>query len=507
MNYIEEASKGSSLKNIIQSVSDFVLPKNQSKNNINRVRAAGNYLDRSSIAKASKDLIASFPVLCDDTITPATAAMITKAVERNSVTMLQLVLTSAYLSGSNAREVLGQWHKNLDKSMDMDDYLDIAQNIDDYANTMFKHESTVLESAAMKNDIANMFKESLNHRYPLSSFSESSLMDFSVYANKRTGNIEVYTEAQDPDEKQEKALSNIRKRLDRMEDKEFRERELKDRIKQSEEDRRQRAMQADEDRLARQGQFNKSYELDKARSNRDEIKDKRDYFKSMLLDNDAKKVNELVPSLLIIRYQAIDPNETDDSRFRMHDMEAIIGVKARLIPCDAGEIVDRIRSIEKTKVSLLNLIRATTGEISFARDFVGAVDQAKIEAKQNTRLSKTSPIWRTLQNRSNKSVANRLRKNVANDASAITSLVVSSEIVNLLKKEYNIDISNIAKAKYIMEQYNLIALILVDEQVEVVRFLYDGEKYFQDYSFNNLERETGDGSYKKVINLISKMNR
>ena len=58
-----------------------------------------------------------------------------------------------------------------------------------------------------------------------------------------------------------------------------------------------------------------------------------------------------------------------------------------------------------------------------------------------------------------------------------------------------------------MESYNLMGLVIVDESVEVARFLFDGEKYFQDYSFGSLERETGDSSYKKVINLISKINR
>src|SRR5574344_799732 len=78
-----------------------------------------NGLDRSSIMKASKDLIMSFPVICSDTITPQTAIMITKAVERNCVTTLQLLFSSAYLSGSNGREILKQWHNNMDNSFNM----------------------------------------------------------------------------------------------------------------------------------------------------------------------------------------------------------------------------------------------------------------------------------------------------------------------------------------------------------------------------------------------------
>ena len=88
-----------------------------------------------------------------------------------------------------------------------------------------------------------------------------------------------------------------------------------------------------------------------------------------------------------------------------------------------------------------------------------------------------------------------------------TTLVLTSEEVNFMKSEYNIDLNIPAKAKGIMEQYNLMCLCIVDEEVEVARFLFDGDKYFQDYSFSALERETGDSSYKKIINLMSKMNR
>ena len=135
------------------------------------------------------------------------------------------------------------------------------------------------------------------------------------------------------------------------------------------------------------------------------------------------------------------------------------------------------------------------------------IEQAKIVAKRNSSLSKTSPIWRTLQHRSAKSTMNRLRRNKANDAGAITTLVLNATEVNALKKAYNIDLYNISTVQEVMENYNFMGVVIVDEDMEVARFLFDGEKYFQDISFTSLERETGDGSYKKVVNLISKINR
>jgi hypothetical protein len=229
-----------------------------------------------------------------------------------------------------------------------------------------------------------------------------------------------------------------------------------------------------------------------------------DYFKAQLLDSDVKKANELVPSLMIIRYNVVDANNPQNHNVVQ---EFIAGVKARLISCSAREIQDNITSVTSNRVSLVNLIRATTKEISFAKDFVAAIDQAKIDAKQSSRLSKTSPIWRSLQARATKSGLNRLRKNKANDASAITSLIISMELSNVIKNDKNIDLSNPKVAAFIMESYNLMALVVVDEQTETAHFLLDGERYYQDYTFGALERETGDGSYKKIINLISKINR
>jgi hypothetical protein len=58
-----------------------------------------------------------------------------------------------------------------------------------------------------------------------------------------------------------------------------------------------------------------------------------------------------------------------------------------------------------------------------------------------------------------------------------------------------------------MDAYNFMDVVIVDENFEVARFLFDSGNYFEDISFAMLERESGDSSYKKVINLISKINR
>ncbi len=82
-----------SLKSIMDVIDDF-----KDKHFNFKKKPNGSYLDRSSISKATKDIIASFPVICSDTISPPVASMVAKATERNCVVMLQLLFSSAYFS-------------------------------------------------------------------------------------------------------------------------------------------------------------------------------------------------------------------------------------------------------------------------------------------------------------------------------------------------------------------------------------------------------------------------
>lgn len=509
MPYIEEATKISSLGKLVDLTKSF--SSNLDKNKSSGLKSGT--LTKSSIMKASKDLVLSFPVLCSNTVTPQTAMMITKAIERNCVTTLQLLFASSYLKGSDGQEVLKKWHKNMDTDFAVDDYLDTVD--------------TALQTIDQGLDkLAVSFKEAFledQKRYPLSSFSESSVLEFDV-SRDYNGNFQV-TRRNYVNEAENKFINTKWGMMDKDQAQFYQNDEkigMQANSQQNQQYNADRSYEFEKQKFAsqnarndardrREEEYNKSkldidrqsLNLQKSRNSRGELTDQIDFFTKQLMDSDVKKCNELVPSMIIVRFNIVDP-EADNA---MVEKQFIAGVKARLIPCDSMEIINKIAAINKTKPSLVNLVRATTGEISLARDFIFAIDQAKIDAKAGTKLSKTSPIWRSLQSRSTRSGMNRLKKNKANDAGAITTLVLTAEEVNMLKKEYNFDLYNISKAKFVMESYNLMTLVVVDEEIEVARFLLDGEQYYQDYSFNSLERETGDGSYKKVINLISKINR
>lgn len=537
MPYVHE---GGTFSTIISALQDFRELKDFNKSRNDRgVGTQYASLQRSSIMRASKDLVMSFPVLCSNTLTPSTASMISKAVERNCVTTLQLLFSSAYLKGHSGQEVIKRWHNNIDNDMSMDEYMDLIDTVSQTFESGLLAEAANYESEMVESCIHN------TKRYPLSSFSERSIGSFSVREGyngytvrqsinevdiigpdgRRVGSVGgFYDPANSQTIDKDQWDANMRyaeyqqrnaqmaaqqqQNINRNNYTSARDKKADDFNQAKFDYEKKRNAARDQHEIDKfnhtQSMDYKNYALDVERNQRGKLVDQQGYFTKMLMDNDVKKCNELVPSMIIVQFQATDPSNPDI----VFPQQFIAGVKARLIPCDSFEIMDRIRSIEKNKISMINLVRATTKEISFSRDFVAGIEQAKIEAKQNSKLSRTSPIWRSLQARATKSGINRLKKaNKANDAGAITTLVVSQEEVNFLKKEYNIDINIPSKAKFVMESYNLMGLVIVDESVEVARFLFDGEKYFQDYSFGSLERETGDSSYKKVINLMSKINR
>jgi len=240
---------------------------------------------------------------------------------------------------------------------------------------------------------------------------------------------------------------------------------------------------------------------DRYNTQMDSVKKQSDVFKNQLLDSDVKKANELVPSMMIINFVSTEYD------IPITVSNVIVGVKAKLYPIDSTDILNRINIKNKDSNGFNSFIRATTREISFWRDFVFAIDRAKIDAISSANRGSSSKIWKLLERRAIKSRIRRTLGNV-NDATAITSLVISQEEVEYLKKTENIDIERPQVIRPIMDAYNLMCVSIVDEAGEAVKFIFDtGEDVYETISFNHLERESSDGASKKVINLMTKMSR
>ena len=132
---------------------------------------------KGSISEYSKNLIMTFPTLCDNTLPPSTASMISKANERNIVTMLELLFSSIQLNGTDGIEILSKIHKNISTDMSLDDVINRLESI-----------CSTLESTDIKNvEIARLITEMKSQlkipqkSFPVESLSERSLNDYKVY--------------------------------------------------------------------------------------------------------------------------------------------------------------------------------------------------------------------------------------------------------------------------------------------------------------------------------------
>ena len=479
-----------------------------SKKNIG-TRKAGSALNMSSIARATKDLTMSYPVLCSDTISPDTAQLITKSVERNVISMLQMLIGSYHIKANSGIDAVRMIHTNLDNSFRAEDLIDATLGTVDTARAYgFIEASDIASIANCKRPPINYarilencrqeFLNTCNIKYPESNFSESAISDYIV--SSTYNNTTVLKEINSFSYNYDKDLLDRMKEMSQQEKEQFEaykaELKLKNDKRKSDLD----YFKAFQDWKNKKDDIAYKKERDAIQDEKDLIRTRRELFTKQLIDSDVKKANEIQPTLMVF------PFYYEDGSSEGQYQEFVAGVKSRLIACTSEEIIDQISRFNKQGVNLTNLIKATTKETSLAKEFIGGIEQAKIDAKKDSKLAKTSPIWRSLQARSSKSRLQLLArfKNSKNAAAAITTLVITQQEADYIAENYRVDITNPAIAREFMENYNLLCLIIVDEQVEVAKFLFDGESYFTNYSFTALDKENNSNDTRKLISLLNK---
>lgn len=214
-----------------------------------------------------------------------------------------------------------------------------------------------------------------------------------------------------------------------------------------------------------------------------------------LTDTDVKKANEAIPSLLIVHFV------NKDTKI---NTEFLIGVKAKLIPTDYTEILNKIVTQNKDNHKMANLIRATSGEINFIRDYLLGLDAAKDSIRKAGQRGSRESLWKNLEARATKAKL-ALSQNKVNMATAVTTVLITAEDADMLYKEENLDIRNVRNARKFLEAYNLCRLAICNDIEESIMIIEDNDDpTFETYAYTMLERETSDGAYKKILNLMAK---
>lgn len=427
----------------------------------------------SSIARASSDLVLVFPFMCDSTVSLETASMTAKAIERQCTVMLRLLFSSCQIGAvDSGLEFIKQFHTNIKNPVSLDDFMGYMDNL---------VESGTVE--VVDPQTYRAIQEEVRHLYDTlpDTINENSLSEATVV--ERYGNIEVMTEA---NRNNSKGMYQFMSRAARTLDRKTKEvdSKLKDLDKRYGDGRN-----VDSDTLHNPEKLAQYY------------KNMADAETNRMIDSDVKKANELVPTMMTVNFISKDEKGNNiPSTF-------VCGVKCRLIPVDPMDIADRIFIKHADKNVLLSFIRATTRETSFIKDFLFAIDKAKIDAVAQSRRGSSNKMWKVLERRATRSKWNRAFSH-PNDATMITTLGISQELAEYIKKENGIDLANPRVARPIMEGFNLMGFVIIDEAAEADKFLWDtGEGFYETISFNNLEREASGGEYKKALNLMQKMYR
>lgn len=224
----------------------------------------------------------------------------------------------------------------------------------------------------------------------------------------------------------------------------------------------------------------------------------------MLIDTDVKKANEMIPTLMNVTFTQMVGKGSNQYPV---NASVVVGVKAKMIPLDSMDIMNRIINKNKDNNFFIKFFRSTTREISFVKDFVLAIDKAKSDALSFSTKGKSSKIWKILERRASKSRVKRV-VNTNNSAMAISTLIITADEAEALKKMNNIDMYNPTTAASIMESYNLMAFGIVDDTLETFKILKDNGDYnFETYAYSALEREMSDRTAKAVANVIAKSSR
>jgi hypothetical protein len=358
----------------------------------------GNINSASSIAKAASNLVLTFPVLVDESVSLNTAQILTRAIEGKALVMLQLLFSAISVQSlkddETAFDVIGKIHKNLN-SDDIEDYIQRMETM--ATNESYEALDHLMKTIREENIAIDTY--TFNESYPAPIDEDANTKSMNDVKNRTTGGF----------------IADIK-------------------------------------------------------------------------DTDIKKVNNMMPSVLVVKLHNKNSQITTN---------VAVGVKAKIQYIPQDEVIYRISSKNKDKNMLFNFIRSTTREISFLKDFLFALDKAKLDAIKIQKSSNS--VWKILERRA---VRNRVRMfNNDGGYGGIVSLVISADTLATLNKEYDFKAS-ISEVENLISQYNLLAFFVADDVNERATYLFDdASRQFTTVSYTALEK-TDSKDYKKIINLL-----
>lgn len=503
---------------ILKDITDVVMDLKREVGN----SEAGDYLAKkrySSIAKQSMEGTLQFPVLVSRSLEVGTAQMVSKALEREFSSFVQIVLSmNPYLDLKKDKDVAGylrNFHQNTGS---------VKTSLNDFTLencNMLANEDETLEAlfvtckggagkavADNRNQLGSVYEhlrmDTVNNLHvpidPLVSFKNG---DLSAHYNNGIKPLMEARSIRRPNTKNvtsairgARNLVNGQVRNDNFEKEfgfkksQFDETKNQNNVMNKLNVRKQDFSEMDADRKYKQS----------LSQHNDKMQFEREKFASMnrgvkLSDNDVKKSNELVPTMLNVSL-----NVKEDGNFG-GVVNFVLGVKAVLHPINNDEMVNNLVAGCKNSNKFFNFIRWTSGETTFFKDFLLNINEIKDDVYN--RSAGASHWWTTLKRRKSWAkmkhtfpIGKRVLPN--------TSIVVSMEEVEYIKSTYGFDFMDTKMVDKIMKEYFLLSFVVVDSSLEIVHFMFDGQVDYQSVSFNGLERENNNkNDFKEVMKLVN----
>lgn len=475
----------------------------------------------SSIAKAASKLIAVFPVLTSRTVSFDTARMTSKYIEQISCQFFMFALQQANIS--NAKDgiaYLRQFHQNLNMGDDNTDAVIAAMQSWIDAYTKGTQESTTFADALNNEVLSEAMVDPFMMQSDDVKISASDIREL-MHAMQESANIQFYDTKLNPlsiddyvvrefaggDYKvtvspyilneakanKRKANNSYNENKEQHRHEEEMNKILNDRMKTYQKAQSERDKQdAENEKQQKEDQKSTSRDNDWRDANRMHNNT------AFLKDQDIKKMNDAVPSILIVKFYQKNSNDAVSGVAT----EFLIGIKSKVVPITTTEILRRIMNDNKDGQKFLKFMRVITGELK-ASDVLLGLSRITDDVKSYKVKGARGDIWTLLQNRA-VAAKEQVRSGKHNDFSAITTVLISQQDADELYREENFDINDPKNAIHFMQSYNLMGFAIADDSNEVLHLLLDnGSKNFEDISYRMLERETQDSTYKKLINLMA----
>lgn len=231
-----------------------------------------------------------------------------------------------------------------------------------------------------------------------------------------------------------------------------------------------------------------------AEAKRREIPDSRGAgIPKLMGEKEAKKLNDMQPYVMGVRLMAVN-NKKEFVQF----MDFAVGIKVVVHTIPSNEMIVNIASVLENRSALFNFIKWTTGEKSLVKDLLLNINGIKLDVANRSKGA--SGWWTTLKRI--KSTANA-QMMVFNKYKIVpnSTMVLTKYDVDYITKHYGYNLMDYQFAKKLMDGLFLMCFIVVDDSTDTVSILYDGQRDYQVYSLEVLDKETvsNNGKISKEI--------